>query len=147
MSVGSNKFNFLRSSPFGTNGNIIIDSGTTLTFLQLDIFASFSQAISEVMDLKSMTSPIQTLEYCYERTTNDYKVPPVTAHFKDDDVNLKRENLFIRVVDDVVCLAFVGNSRENNMQIYGNIAPTNFLVSCNIKKSSIFFKPANCAAS
>ena len=122
MSVGSNKFNFPRSSPFGTNGNIIIDSGTTLTFLQPDIFASFSQAISEVMDLKSTTSPIETLEYCYESTTDDYKVPPVTAHFKVGDVNLKRENLFIRVADDVVCLVFVGNNGKNNMQIYGNVA-------------------------
>ncbi|XP_022958874.1 aspartic proteinase CDR1-like [Cucurbita moschata] len=147
MSVGSNKYNFSSSSPFGTKGNIIIDSGTTLTFLQPDIFASFSEAISEVMDLKSTTSPIQTLEFCYESTTDDYKVPPVIAHFKGGKVNLKRENLFIRVADDVVCLAFVGNSEKNSMQIYGNIAQTNFLVGYNIKKSSVSFKPANCAAS
>ncbi|KAG6574811.1 Aspartic proteinase CDR1, partial [Cucurbita argyrosperma subsp. sororia] len=146
MSVGSNKFDFTSSLPFGTNGNIIIDSGTTLTFLPSDTYTSFSKAISEGMDLKPTTSPIQDLEYCFMTTTDNYKVPPVTVHFEGADVYLKRENLFVRVDNNVVCLAFI-NSNNIGLQIYGNIAQTNFLVGYDIKKSTVSFKPANCAAS
>ena len=146
VSVGSSKFDFSSSSTFGTNGNIIIDSGTTLTFLPSDTYTSFSKAISEAMDLKPTTSPIQGVDYCYESTTDDYKVPPVTVHFEGADVSLKRENLFIRVDNNVVCLAFM-DSNDSGLQIYGNIAQTNFLVGYDIKKSTVSFKPANCAAS
>ncbi|KAG6574810.1 Aspartic proteinase CDR1, partial [Cucurbita argyrosperma subsp. sororia] len=146
MSVGSNKFDYSSSSPFGTNGNIIIDSGTTLTFLPSDTYTSFSKAISDAMDLKPTTSPIQGVDYCYTTTTDDYKVPPVTVHFEGADVSLKRENLFVRVDNNVVCLAFM-DSNGVGLQIYGNIAQTNFLVGYDIKKSTVSFKPANCAAS
>ncbi|XP_022958872.1 aspartic proteinase CDR1-like [Cucurbita moschata] len=146
MSVGSNKFDFTSSLPFGTNGNIIIDSGTTLTFLPSDTYTSFSKAISEGMDLKPTTSPIQDLEYCFMTTTDNYKVPPVTVHFEGADVYLKRENLFVRVDNNVVCLAFM-DSNGVGLQIYGNIAQTNFLVGYDIKKSTVSFKPANCAGS
>ncbi|XP_023005992.1 aspartic proteinase CDR1-like [Cucurbita maxima] len=142
MSVGSNKFKFTNTLLLETNGNIIIDSGTTLTYIPMETYANFSNAISKLIDLNPTTSPIQFLNYCYETTTNDYKVPPVTVHFEGGDVNLERENLFIRVAKNVVCLAFVG---RKDMFIYGNIAQTNFLVGYDIKKSSVSFKPSNCA--
>ena len=142
MSVGSNKFNFTSTLLLESNGNIIIDSGTTLTYIPMETYANFSNAISKLMDLKPTTGPIQFLNYCYETTTDDYKVPPVTVHFEGGDVNLKRENLFIRVANNVVCLAFVA---RNDMFVYGNIAQTNFLVGYDTKKSSVSFKPSNCA--
>ncbi|KAG6574812.1 Aspartic proteinase CDR1, partial [Cucurbita argyrosperma subsp. sororia] len=130
------------STPFYTSGNIIIDSGTTLTYIPEETYANFSNAISKLMDLKPTTGPIQFLNYCYETTTDDYKVPPVTVHFEGGNVNLERENLFIRVANNVVCLAFVA---RNDMFVYGNIAQTNFLVGYDTKKSSVSFKAANCA--
>lgn len=148
MSVGESKFDFpVVSSRLGGEANIIIDSGTTLTLLPTDLYNNFATEISGSINLQRTNDPNQYLDDCYATTTDDYEAPPVTMHFEGADVPLQRENVFIRVSDDAVCLAFkAAGQDEDNIFIYGNISQNNFLVGYDTKNMSVSFKPADCVS-
>ncbi|KAA0039978.1 aspartic proteinase CDR1-like [Cucumis melo var. makuwa] len=133
-----------RSSILG-EANIIIDSGTTLTLLPADVYQNFAEAISNSINLQRTDDPNRFLNYCFATTTDDYKMPHIAMHFEGANVRLHRENVLVRVSDDVVCLAFA-SSQDNDISIYGNIAQINFLVGYDINNMSISFKRANCVA-
>ncbi|KGN46270.1 aspartic proteinase CDR1 [Cucumis sativus] len=146
VSVGDTKFNFPEgASKLGGESNIIIDSGTTLTYLPSALLNSFGSAISQSMSLPHAQDPSEFLDYCFATTTDDYEMPPVTMHFEGADVPLQRENLFVRLSDDTICLAF-GSFPDDNIFIYGNIAQSNFLVGYDIKNLAVSFQPAHCGA-
>ncbi|XP_023522447.1 aspartic proteinase CDR1-like [Cucurbita pepo subsp. pepo] len=71
--------------------------------------------------------------------------PSVTVHFEGADVPLRRENVFVMVAENVVCLAFRGGDGQS-ISIYGNIAQINFIVGYDVTRNSVSFKPANCSA-
>ncbi|XP_038876324.1 aspartic proteinase CDR1-like [Benincasa hispida] len=148
VSVGENKFDFpIVSSRLGGEGNIIIDSGTTLTFLPVDLYNNFATTISDSINLQRTDDPNQFLDYCFATTTDDYEAPSVTMHFEGADVPLNRENVFIRISDDIVCLAFKASQDDQEMIfIYGNISQNNFLVGYDIKNMVVSFKQADCVA-
>ncbi|XP_038907012.1 aspartic proteinase CDR1-like [Benincasa hispida] len=145
VSVGKNKFDFPVYSVLGGKANIILDSGSTLTFLPVNLYNNFSKAISKSLNLKRTNDPEQLLDHCFVTTTDDYKLPLITMHFEGADVPLLRENVFIRVSDSVVCLAF-GTHQDDDFMIFGNIAQTNFLVGYDIKNMLVSFKPMDCVA-
>lgn len=146
VSVGrNNTFYSTANSILGGKANIIIDSGTTLTLLPVDLYHNFAKAISNSINLQRTDDPNQFLEYCFETTTDDYKVPFIAMHFEGANLRLQRENVLIRVSDNVICLAFAG-AQDNDISIYGNIAQINFLVGYDVTNMSLSFKPMNCVA-
>ncbi|XP_010550909.1 PREDICTED: aspartic proteinase CDR1-like [Tarenaya hassleriana] len=142
ISVGDKKLRFPGSN-FGTDeGNIIIDSGTTLTTLPSTFHSEIVSAVAAAVKGERVDSPIRSvLNLCY-RASSDVRVPPITVHFKGADVNLKPMNYFVQVSDDVVCFAFAANDR---FAIYGNLAQTNFLVGYDAVSQKVSFKNADCA--
>uniref|UniRef100_A0A6N2MWJ4 Peptidase A1 domain-containing protein n=1 Tax=Salix viminalis TaxID=40686 RepID=A0A6N2MWJ4_SALVM len=141
MSVGNERIKFGGSSSGTGEGNIIIDSGTTLTIVPEDFFSDFSSAVGNQVHGQRAEDPSGSLSVCYS-ATSDLKVPAITAHFTGADVKLKSINTFIQVSDDVVCLAFAPTA--SGISIYGNVAQMNFLVGYNIQGKSLSFKPADC---
>ncbi|KAJ6400903.1 hypothetical protein OIU84_016346 [Salix udensis] len=141
MSVGNERIKFGGSSSGTGEGNIIIDSGTTLTIVPEDFFSDFSSAVGNQVHGQRAEDPSGSLSVCY-RATSDLKVPAITAHFTGADVKLKSINTFIQVSDDVVCLAFAPTA--SGISIYGNVAQMNFLVGYNIQGKTLSFKPADC---
>ncbi|XP_050379543.1 LOW QUALITY PROTEIN: uncharacterized protein LOC126796869 [Argentina anserina] len=132
ISVGATRYNATHDDeddPDGSRafkGNIIIDSGTTLTYLPETLYDDFESAIREELkdrDLKVMQNPtISSL--CYLTRYDILPGPNVTFHFNGADVKLKYGNIFVRVDDETVCLAFSSGSYTG---IYGNFAQANFL--------------------
>ncbi|CAJ2657418.1 unnamed protein product [Trifolium pratense] len=143
MTVGNKRFkyggSFLGDSE---EGNIIIDSGTTLTLLPSDVYSNLESAVSEVVKLNRVDSPIQQLNLCYSLTSDNYDFPIITAHFKGADVKLLPINTFVAVADGVVCLAF---TPTQTLPIFGNIAQQNFLVGYDILQKTVSFKPIDCS--
>ncbi|CAI0422737.1 unnamed protein product [Linum tenue] len=124
-----------------SSGNIIVDSGTTLTLVPTDFFTQLSSAVeSQVTGSNKTTDPQGNLSLCYESGPK-LKVPSITAHFKGADVALTMENVFIKVSDTVACLAFYGN---DDVSIYGNVAQQNFRVGYDLQKHTLSFKPTDC---
>ncbi|KAJ6320028.1 hypothetical protein OIU78_015425 [Salix suchowensis] len=141
MSVGNERIKFGGSASGTGEGNIIIDSGTTLTIVPEDFFSDFSSAVGNQVHGQRAEDPSGSLSVCYS-ATSDLKVPAITAHFTGADVKLKSINTFIQVSDDVVCLAFAPTA--SGISIYGNVAQMNFLVGYNIQGKSLSFKPTDC---
>ncbi|KAF5749268.1 putative Eukaryotic aspartyl protease family protein [Tripterygium wilfordii] len=143
ISVADERIDFNGSSGGDGEGNIIIDSGTTLTLLPQDFYSSFESAVSSKIDAKQTNDPSGTLNLCYEAESgSDFNVPDITVHFTDADVKLSSLNTFVMVAEGVVCLAF---HSSDSLSIFGNLAQMNFLVGYDVEEHSLSFKPTDCS--
>ncbi|XP_054813244.1 aspartic proteinase CDR1-like [Prosopis cineraria] len=127
-----------------TEGNIIIDSGTTLTFLPLDFYVELEAEVAAVVDqrLNRARDPYGFLELCYETDrVENVGGPTITVHFRGADVRLEAVNMFVMVNYNVACFAFKDASSQ---VVYGNVAQLNFLVGYDLLNNLLSFKPADC---
>ncbi|XP_059461880.1 aspartic proteinase CDR1-like [Corylus avellana] len=142
MSVGNKRLEFDDSSPFeDSEGNIVIDSGTTLTLFSEDFYSRFEAAVAEEIDLERVDDPIQVLSLCYKSASDDIGAPNITVHFRDADVKLNPVNTFLRVSEELLCFAFLASER---IYIFGNVAQLNFLVGYDSEANTVSFKPTDC---
>jgi len=124
-------------------GNIIIDSGTTLTMLPSDMFSDLSSALEEKIQGTKAEDPSGVLQLCYQSNGgNDLNIPSVTAQFSGAKIELKPVNTFIQVAEDVVCLAMMP---AGQIAIWGNVAQSNFLVGYDLEEGKVSFKPTDCS--
>jgi hypothetical protein len=142
FSVGNKRIEFITDSNGVVDGNIVIDSGTTLTTLPFDIYNTIESAVVESVNLKRVKDPNNMLNLCYSITSDEYDFPIITAHFKGADVNLYSINTFVLVADGVACFAF-GSSRDG-ASIFGNLAQKNLLVGYDLQKNIVSFKSIDC---
>ncbi|RDX57860.1 Aspartic proteinase CDR1, partial [Mucuna pruriens] len=143
FSVGRSRVEFGRSSSsrFGGEGNIIIDSGTTLTLLPDDVYSNLESAVADEIKGERVEDPNELLGLCYKTTSSgELEVPVITAHFSGADVALNAINTFVQVADGVVCFAF----RSSESPIFGNLAQQNLLVGYDLQKNTVSFKPTDC---
>ncbi|XP_057972678.1 aspartic proteinase CDR1-like [Malania oleifera] len=147
ISVQSKRLDFVSSSySFGSSkatdaGNIIIDSGTTLTLLPKEFYSQLESAVAAEVSGTRVRDPEGQLSLCY-RSKKDINAPVITAHFTGADVRLKPLNTFVRIANDIVCLAFVPTA---NIAIFGNLAQMNLLVGYDLNARTVTFKPADCS--
>ncbi|XP_042029995.1 aspartic proteinase CDR1-like [Salvia splendens] len=117
MSVGSQRFDSDSSKKSVLEGNIVIDSGTTLTFLPRDLYGKVEAALKQQVSLKQIEDPHKKMKLCYDVTNikdAEAKIPEITVHFKGADVKLKAHNTFIMSTKkgiimgakNAMCLAF-----------------------------------------
>jgi hypothetical protein len=72
-------------------------------------------------------------------------VPELSLAFADGAVwDFPAENYFIRLDDDVMCLAVLGTPRSG-MSIIGNFQQQNFHVVYDLKENRLGFAPRRCA--
>ncbi|KAF8028761.1 hypothetical protein BT93_E1422 [Corymbia citriodora subsp. variegata] len=143
VSVGKTKIDFPSDGSSGSpdEGNIIIDSGTTLTLLPEDFYSQIEAVVAKSVDLPRVSDPSQFLSLCFQAEA-DTKVslPTFTFHFNGADVEVAALNTFVQVADGVICLALA----SSELSIYGNLAQMNFLVGYDIQNSKLAFKPVDC---
>lgn len=144
FSVGKKRIEFGGSSSYG-EGNIIIDSGTTLTLLPDDVYSNLEAEVARVVKLERVNDPNMQLNLCYKATASsgELDVPIITAHFSGADVQLNALNTFVQVADEVVCFAFTSSPSGANA-IFGNVAQQNLLVGYDLQKNIVSFKPTDC---
>ncbi|QCD95862.1 aspartic proteinase CDR1-like [Vigna unguiculata] len=143
MSVGSKRIEFVDDSASNDeNGNIIIDSGTTLTILPEKFYAKLESEVAANINLERVNITDQILSLCYNsRGHNAVKAPPIVAHFSGADVVLDSLNTFVSVSDDVLCFAF---APVESGSIFGNLAQMNYLVGYDLLRKTVSFKPTDC---
>ncbi|XP_074308423.1 aspartic proteinase CDR1-like [Silene latifolia] len=122
-------------------GNIIIDSGTTLTLLPKEFYDKLEGELEKVIKGERIQDPEGSMGLCY-KTKKDLEVPVITARFAGADVQLKAINTFVRVEEDMVCFAMVPASE---VAIFGNLAQINFLVGYDLDEGRVSFKPTDCS--
>ncbi|KOM49250.1 hypothetical protein LR48_Vigan08g007700 [Vigna angularis] len=143
FSVGNNRREIGSSlSIFGGEGNMVIDSGTTLTLLPDDVYKWLESAVSHAVKLKPVQDPNQVLGLCYKGTLDKLDFPVITAHFRGANVLLHPMNTFVEVADKVLCFAF---QPTQNGAVFGNLAQQNLLVGYDLKKNTVSFKQTDCS--
>ncbi|KAL6225688.1 hypothetical protein ACLB2K_004537 [Fragaria x ananassa] len=126
-------------------GGLIIDSGTTLTYLAQDAYDAVVKEFSSQMELPEKDA-IDTvgLDLCFELPEDATKVevPKLVFNFEGADLELPSENYMIADADvGVICLA-VGSAGD--MSVFGNFQQQNMLVLHDLVKETISFVPTKC---
>lgn len=123
-------------------GNIVIDSGTTLTFIPNETYSHLEAKVKESVSEKPVKDTKVDFRLCYKKVKGrDLKVPNVIFHFTGADVDLPPKATFLEVETGLVCLTIVPS---NNFAIFGNLLQMNLLVGYDLVKKEISFKPTDC---
>ncbi|KAJ4955037.1 hypothetical protein NE237_011820 [Protea cynaroides] len=138
VSIGRKKQSLEAAVEKVERGNIIVDSGTTLTLLPSHFYDELEAAVKGAIQLTPIDKP-KELKLCY-KIVKDIGVL-ITVHFSGVDVKLNPVNTFDRVDDNIVCFAIIPT---NDLAIFGNIAQINFLVGYDRKGRTVSFKPTDC---
>ncbi|KAL6536314.1 hypothetical protein OROGR_012886 [Orobanche gracilis] len=147
VSVGTNRVDYksdLISKPSSVDdGNIIIDSGTTLTFLPSDIYRGLESALVETLKGKRVNDSQGSFNLCYEKSS-DFTIPTVVAHFTGADVELTQGSTFLEVESGVICLTLVPSE---DLAIFGNLHQMNYEIGYDIMDQKVYFRPTDCSKS
>ncbi|KAF8022171.1 hypothetical protein BT93_G2348 [Corymbia citriodora subsp. variegata] len=121
---------------------MIIDSGSTLTFLPPQYFHNLERAIR----LPKVPDPERKFHHCYRIPDHEIKVPDVTLHFAGGaDMALKRVNILPELRENLMCLPM--EPMTNKMAVLGYKAQWNFKVGFNLGERTVSFKPiTDCSA-
>ncbi|XP_042465648.1 aspartic proteinase CDR1-like [Zingiber officinale] len=134
------------SAPGLTTGNIIIDSGTTVSFLPAGVLSSLVQEVSRVVSLPKATDPDGTLPLCFTVTSeaDRQKLPFITFKFAGEaSVRLSPKTMFMDEVSfagQMVCLAVA----DSNTPVFGNTAQQNLHVGYDLDIPAVSFASADC---
>ncbi|XP_057418618.1 aspartic proteinase CDR1-like [Lotus japonicus] len=113
ISVGDKRIEFGSSSfESGQEGNIIIDSGTTLNIFPDDVYSNLESALVDAMKEERVEDPSQQMSLCYQISSKQLEIPTFTAHFKDGDVTLNALISFVQDADRVRCFAFAHSQTD-----------------------------------
>ncbi|CAN8275885.1 unnamed protein product [Cochlearia groenlandica] len=141
ITVGHKKVHFPVQTFETEEGNIIIDSGTTLNLLPSRFYYELESTVASKIKAKRVQDPSGVMSLCYKESSN-IKVPDITIHFKGGDVKLDKVNTFVSLSEDLYCFAFAPNDQ---LTIYGNLAQMNFLVGYDLVSQTLSFKRTDCA--
>jgi len=141
-SVGDRRIGFPNN---GKEGNIIIDSGTPLTVLPNNVYKELESAVANKINLNRVKG-IASLNLCYKiQRGQDYAalIPQITAHFRGGaDVVLNYLNAFVKVREEVICLAFRASPTTS---IFGSLVQQDLLVDYDQLKNTVTFKATDCS--
>ncbi|ESQ52176.1 hypothetical protein EUTSA_v10017839mg [Eutrema salsugineum] len=152
ISVGRKKIPYTGNSYYpnddglfsGTSGNIIIDSGTTLTLLESGFYDRFGAAVEEsVTGAKRVSDPQGLLSHCFRSGNAEIGLPEITVHFTGADLRLSPMNAFVKVSEEMVCLSMIPTT---DVAIYGNFAQMDFLVGYDLETRTVSFQRMDCSA-
>ncbi|GMJ08637.1 Atypical Aspartic Protease in Roots 1 [Hibiscus trionum] len=125
-------------------GGVIIDSGTTITYLEQAAFDVLKKEFVSQMGLSVDSSSSTGLDLCFSlpSDTTQVEVPKLTFHFEGADLDLPAENYMIADSSSgVICLAMGSSS---GMSIFGNVQQQNMLVVHDLKKETVSFVQTQC---
>nr|PNR57271.1 hypothetical protein PHYPA_004265 [Physcomitrium patens] len=129
----------------GGSGGTIIDSGTTITYLQQEVFNALVAAYTSQVRYPTTTSATG-LDLCFNtRGTGSPVFPAMTIHLDGVHLELPTANTFISLETNIICLAFA-SALDFPIAIFGNIQQQNFDIVYDLDNMRIGFAPADCAS-
>ncbi|KAL3528112.1 hypothetical protein ACH5RR_012768 [Cinchona calisaya] len=138
----------IKKSTFALNddgsGGMIIDSGTTITYLQESAFDLVKKEFTSQVKLPVDTSGSTGLDLCFTLPpdTKDIEVPKLVFHFTGADVDFPAENYII--ADSSVGVACLAMGSSTGMSIFGNVQQQNYLLLHDLQKDTLSFIPTQC---
>lgn len=94
---------------------MIIDSGTTLSFIPREVYEGVEAALKEAIAATPVADAQGRFKLCYEVEGGGggMNAPAITAHFKGADVVLPQRSSFVEVEEGVVSVGGFGNLGES----------------------------------
>ncbi|XP_047335657.1 aspartic proteinase CDR1-like [Impatiens glandulifera] len=121
-------------------GNIIIDSGTPITYLPTNIYQTLKDELKRSIHADSIQVPQNPGLLCYVNNKN-ISIPFVTFHFHGGaNLTLPSTSTF----SSAYGYLFLTMSPSNNAAIFGNFLQMNLLIGYDIDIGKVFFKPTDC---
>ncbi|XP_074369457.1 aspartic proteinase CDR1-like [Apium graveolens] len=145
--IGNQSFEYPREETGAQvqSGNVIIDSGTPITFLPGgEFYDGIVNALKEAMDVETVDGPDDILKFCY-KTNSNIESPMIAFQFKDATIEIPQSSTFVEVDDGVTCFTVVPNRLPFHFSIFGNILQENFLVSYDLKNKMVSFLATDCS--
>ncbi|KDP39596.1 hypothetical protein JCGZ_02616 [Jatropha curcas] len=142
VSVNNHRLTYCKKCVSSGDGNIILDIGTTITYLPYRFYDRLESRVRESIDLNPVRDPTQQLGLCYRAATH-FRIPVITMHFANASVELDSLNTFIRVSEGVVCFAFAPT--DDDIAVYGNWQQMNFLIGYELNRKRVSFKRTDCS--
>jgi hypothetical protein len=126
-------------------GGIIVDSGTTITYLDTNAYNAVLTAIRAALTYPLVSGAQYGLDLCFNTggAVNAATLPSLVMHFTNADFTLAPENLFIYANDagSVQCLAMAGSS---GLSILGNVQQQDHLILFDSEAGQIGFQSMTC---
>ncbi|CAN6842197.1 unnamed protein product [Brassica oleracea var. botrytis] len=144
VSVGEARVETLGTPFHAVDGNILIDSGTTLTYLPASYCSLVRESVEKVVTAERVTfSEIDTL--CYKTNTMDI-FPVITMHFSGGaDLVLDKNNTYMANGQAICLMIMCGPITPiAEKAVFGNRAQNNFLVGYDHSSLQVSFKPTDC---
>uniref|UniRef100_A0A6V7QXX9 Peptidase A1 domain-containing protein n=1 Tax=Ananas comosus var. bracteatus TaxID=296719 RepID=A0A6V7QXX9_ANACO len=128
----------------GGDGNIIVDSGTTLTYLVPGVLRPLEAKLKRSIQLPIVKDPEGLFELCFDisNAASDFEFPEIALRFGAAAVVLSASNAFVRQEDGAACLAMATGS---GLSILGNIAQQNFHIGYDLQERKLSFAKTDCA--
>ncbi|XP_057502698.1 aspartic proteinase CDR1-like [Actinidia eriantha] len=120
-------------------GNIIIDSGTTLTLLPGELYGKLESELRKNIKARPSDDPQGLLGLCYG--DNNIDLPKMTFKFTGAELELPPTNTFVQN-GKLVCLAMVPS---DEIAIFGNLSQMNLLIGYDLLKKQLSFKQTDCS--
>ncbi|ONK67141.1 uncharacterized protein A4U43_C06F16270 [Asparagus officinalis] len=127
-------------------GGLIIDSGTSITYLNTLAYKALKKAFLSQVKLQVADGSDVGLDLCFQMSKDSSAaaggVPKLVLHFEGADLDLPGENYM--VLDSstgLLCLTVMGSS---GMSIIGNFQQQNMQILYDLEKESLSFMPAHC---
>jgi hypothetical protein len=128
------------------NKTMIIDSGSTFTYLTSDIFKGFLGNITKKLNVEEPTSFENYYDNCFEKNDeNKKKLEKISFEFSGTKIELKRENFLDDFTPPIesnedqkhyICLT-VQEEKKRKYHILGSRAQMDFLVAFNLKGNKL----------
>ncbi|XP_059276457.1 aspartic proteinase CDR1-like isoform X2 [Lycium ferocissimum] len=122
-------------------GNIIIDSGTMLTYLPTDFYSVLEKTLVASINATRKDDPFGIFNVCYQSENGTIDAPKIAVHFTNADVELSAMNTFIEVEEGLICFTMVP---DEETAILGNLAQMNFVIGYDLVASKVHFLPTDC---
>jgi len=136
-------------SPKG-EGGVIIDSGTTLTYLEDPAYLPFLQAVRASIRSRAVNSSAVGLDLCYKTKPVAPRLPQISFHFGGGSrYVLPDQNSFMSVEsgrDVLTCLAFASAGPAGSSSVFGNVQQQNFHIAYDLGQNQLHFAHTNCAS-
>lgn len=147
ISVGDTRLSIEKSTfEVGDDGSggVIIDSGTTITYIEQKAFESLKKEFISQTKLPVDNSSSTGLDVCFSLPSGSTQVeiPKLVFHFKGGDLVLPAENYIIG--DSSLGVACLAMGASSGMSIFGNVQQQNILVNHDLEKETISFVPTSC---
>ncbi|XP_047326872.1 aspartic proteinase CDR1-like [Impatiens glandulifera] len=131
-----------KSGQIDEKGNIVIDSGTTMTFLPRIVYQKLEDIMKSVIMADPVPHPKKYLSLCYI-VNKDFTAPTITIHFAGGAELTYPWTTTFYMYGNVGCLGFLPTDDIYN--IYGNLLQMDFLIGYDLENGVISFKPTDCS--